>query len=95
MQAFVEQDVGATRDIFPGSELTWIQVHAEASVVLRSLFGAVEVITLLTSTRFAVDAEQLFELVEEVGFRTEVEKFSPFASDSDMAVFIAIRSKRW
>ena len=72
MEAFVKQAIGATRDVLPGGELTWIQVHTEASVVLSSLFWTVEVVTLLASTRFAIHAKEFFELVEEVGFRTEV-----------------------
>ena len=72
VEAFIEQDVGATRNVFPGGELTWIQAHAKASIVFSSFFWTVEVITLLTSTSCAIDAEELFELVEEVGFWTEV-----------------------
>ncbi len=72
MEAFVEQHVSATWNVFPGGELTWVQAHAEASVVFSSFFWTVEVVTLLTATGFAIDAEELFELVEEVGLWTEV-----------------------
>ena len=41
------------------------------------LFRAVQVVTLLTSTCFAIGAEQFRKLVEEVGFRTEVGEVLP------------------
>ena len=92
MQAFVEEQIGAGGDGLPGGELTGVEAGAETSVVLRGLFWAVQVVALLSAAGFAVGAEQLFELVEQVGFWAEVEKFSPAARALAMASFIGIRS---
>ena len=66
MQAFIEQDVGTVRDGFPGRE------GAGRAVVMGGLDLVVYVITLLTGAGLAVAAKQLFQLVEDIGFRAEV-----------------------
>ena len=81
METFVEEHVSAGRDVFPRRELTWLEVHAKTGVVFSRFFNAVEVVALLTSTGFAVGAEQFLELVEEVGLRTCLLYTSPSPRD--------------
>ena len=53
MEAFVEQNVSAGRDVFPRRELTRLEVDAKTGIVFSRFFNAVEVVALLTSTGFA------------------------------------------
>ena len=72
MKPFVEQQIGAGRNIFPGREFTGFLVATQAGIVFLGLFLAVQIVTLLTAAGFTVDAEQFLDLVETVGFRTEM-----------------------
>ncbi len=72
VQAFVEEQVGALLDLFPGGELARLLIATQAGIVLGGLFRAVQVVALLAAAGFAIGFEQFGDLVEVVGLRTEM-----------------------
>lgn len=66
VQAFVKQAVGIRGNVFPGCEAADLQATA------GGFFRVVKVMAAPATPRFAIGAEEVFELFEEVGFRPEV-----------------------
>jgi hypothetical protein len=66
MQPFIEQHVGAFRQILPFSEGARIRTETLGFVQI------VYIVTALTAAGFAIYPKQFFQLGEQVGFRAEV-----------------------
>jgi hypothetical protein len=73
MQAFVEQQVGILLDVFPRREHARLEIgKAKVLVVQIGFFLAVYVVAAFAHTGLAIGLEGFLDLVEMVGFRTEV-----------------------
>ena len=73
MEALIEQQVGACRDVFPWSKRTWLLLEGRGFLVVMQIF------TLLTSARFGIGCKQRLELGKQIIFRPEMAKiFIPF-----------------
>ena len=73
VQALVEQQVGAGRQLFPGGE------GAGFLFVRLGFFGAVQVLAALAAAGLGVGAEQVLEFAEEVGLGPEVAQLATAA----------------
>jgi hypothetical protein len=66
VQALIEHQVGAFRDVFPRREL------AGLLAVGRRLLGVVQVLPDLAFARLAIGLEQVAQFLKQVGFGAEV-----------------------
>jgi len=73
VQTFVEQQVRICLDLFPRGKQTGLQIGQTKMLVVRFCFGiAMHVVTALACSGLAILLEHFFDLVEVIGFRTEM-----------------------
>ncbi|KAF0138756.1 MAG: hypothetical protein FD153_1132 [Rhodospirillaceae bacterium] len=69
MQSFVEQHIGPGRNCFPGRELT----RSDAKVCVgRRFLVVMKIKPALAGARLAIGTKQVFQFLEQIGFRTEM-----------------------